>query len=85
MDKDQPKVDVKELGLVYYGGAHEQLRYFTHYKVLPGKEGHDSLEITFLDGTTGIIEADFIKGKRGEESRWYEAREAVRRYPNEEI
>lgn len=81
MKNDPTEIDPRKLGLVYYGGRHEKLRYFTGYKFILTKCGHDNLEITFLDGTAGIIEAEFAKGKKGEESRWYEAKESVRRFP----
>lgn len=74
--------DPSKYGLVFYGGrAHEQLRYFTNYEVISPEDEHPSIQFTFLDGTVGIVKADFMKGRRGEESRWYEARESIRRYP----
>ena len=77
MDKDP----AKKYGLVYFGGAHEKLRYFTHYQVIPGEKGHDSIEVIFLDGSAGVIKAEFAKPMKGEKARWFEAKESIRRYP----
>jgi len=75
------KNDPRKFGLVYFGGAHEQLRYFTSYEVVNPESEHPSIEFTFLDGTKGIVKAEFAKARKGEKSRWYEAEESIRRYP----